>query len=258
MPSEAVVRRALEPWKYVYRFGARSGTIAYLKSRRGKGTARIELPGYPGPIELRRGSSDVSVFDEVFISREYDLDIDPGPAPLIIDAGANVGYASVFLAREYPAARILAIEPDRANFDLLHRNTRFYEGVRAIHGALWCESGQVRIEDQMAEPWALRVVPAKDDDPLAVPAVTIPELLRAEDRDRIDLLKIDIEGSERELFSAGYESWLGLVETMVIELHDWARPGASKSVFAAVSRFDFAQSIAGEKLVFSKVQSEGV
>lgn len=48
----------------------------------------------------------------------------------IIDAGANIGLTSVYLANRFPNARILALEVDQQNFELLAENARPYPTSR--------------------------------------------------------------------------------------------------------------------------------
>ena len=86
-------------------------------------------------------------------------------------------------------------------------------------------------------------------------AVTIPGILREMDAARIDILKLDIEGAEYELFKTGAESWLGAIRQIVIELHDRYRPGCSQVFYAAIGRFPFAQEIRGEN-IFIKLGDE--
>ena len=67
----------------------------------------------------------------------------------------------------------------------------------------------------------------------------------------LDLVKIDIEGAEKELFENGYEKWLPKTRVLVVELHDRMKPGCSKSVFSAICQYDFSFSHKGENLIFT-------
>ena len=69
-----------------------------------------------------------------------------------------------------------------------------------------------------------------------VRAVTVPEIMRQHDLPGIDLLKVDIEGSEMEVFSHA-DTWIGSVNAISIELHDRFRPGCSSVFFQAVEDF---------------------
>ena len=62
--------------------------------------------------------------------------------------------------------------------------------------------------------------------------------------------KMDIEGSEREVFSIDAEHWLPITKCIIIELHDRMKDGCSTAVFKALSQFNFECTIKGENLVF--------
>ena len=72
------------------------------------------------------------------------------------------------------------------------------------------------------------------------------------DWDHIDILKLDVEGAEKEIFSSNYEDWLPKTKVLIIELHDRMRKGCSKVVFSAISEYNFSLDISGENLVFTK------
>ena len=68
--------------------------------------------------------------------------------------------------------------------------------------------------------------------------------------DTLDVLKLDIEGSEKEVFEKNVEEWLPFTKMLIIEIHDNMRKGASKSVFTAISKYDFTFTMHHENLVF--------
>jgi len=67
--------------------------------------------------------------------------------------------------------------------------------------------------------------------------------------EEIDLLKIDIEGAEKELFSTNYESWLPKTKVLYIELHDRYRKGTATSFFKAICQYDFSIFLGRENLI---------
>src|SRR4051812_37569988 len=90
-------------WAYLSwardRFGA---TQAITRWRPGL----VSVPVHNGlQVLLRPGTTDQVVYDEVFRSGEYDLHL--GDPKVIIDAGAHLGFAAIYLAERYPSARII-------------------------------------------------------------------------------------------------------------------------------------------------------
>ena len=84
-----------------------------------------------------------------------------------------------------------------------------------------------------------------------VRAVTVKELLEHAGASRVDLVKIDIEGSELELFSENTD-WVASVGMLVLELHDRFRPGCREALDRALARsgVHFRESHRGEDVVF--------
>ena len=72
--------------------------------------------------------------------------------------------------------------------------------------------------------------------------------------DELDVVKLDIEGAEKEVFRAGFESWLPKTRLLIVELHDRMVPGCSKSLFDAVSKYDFDCETRWENLIFYNKQ----
>ena len=97
---------------------------------------RIEIPRLRHPFILRAGTSDVNVFEQIFVNREYDFKLHNYPG-LIIDGGANIGLASIRFANKFPRAEIIAVEPDNSNFEMLIKNTANYENIRLIKSGIW-------------------------------------------------------------------------------------------------------------------------
>jgi FkbM family methyltransferase len=242
-------RQALRYWN---RFGFINGSrmLTDILLRQG----RIRLPHYKTSLLARNDTSDVMVFEKVFLDQEYDFPVPDLQPKLIIDAGANVGYVSIFFAAKYPEARILAIEPEESNYELLVRNTAQYPNITPIQAALWNKKGRVRIDNPGEEKWAFRVTETDSTGGAEIEALTIQDLLSLAGTDYIDILKIDIEGAEKELFESNYETWLGKVGVMMIELHDRFVVGCSRSFYRAVGQYQFNQSIKGENLILVKYE----
>jgi len=178
---------------------------------------QAELPQFSFPLYLRAGTSDPQVFDEVILHRAYDFALPPD-AGFIIDAGANVGVASIFFANRYAKAKLVAIEPASDNVAILHRNVDPYGRIEVKNAGLWHRVEPLRITNPAMDFWSLSVdacAPEESD----FQGITIPDLLREYGMPMIDILKIDIEGSERQLLFQGETDWLRRVKLLIVELH---------------------------------------
>jgi FkbM family methyltransferase len=176
-----------------------------------------------GTVSCRAHTSDLGVFRQIFIDREYRCLDDVRDPKLIIDCGANVGYASAYFLARFPQSRVIAVEPDASNFAVLQENLAPYSGrTTLIQSGVWStETGLVMSEETFADgrEWAYTVRPSRAGETPTMQAVDIGGLLSRSGFERICILKIDIEGAEREVFRTNYQSWIDKVDRLVIELH---------------------------------------
>jgi len=176
----------------------------------------LRIPQYPHPIFIRGGqSSDAVALYEVLVTQEYALTTLLHSPAFIVDGGANVGMASLYFLNQYPTARVIAVEPDAANLELCRMNLAPYGNrVTLIHGAIWKSEGRLTLETGQQE-WVSRV---REDESGSIEAFTMQSLIARGDG-KVDLLKLDIEGSEREVFGPDAQEWLPSVQNIAIELH---------------------------------------
>lgn len=209
-----------------------------LKLMFGKGEIKILLREIQHPIVLRPGTSDVPLLYHIFGEEEYNVKPKKEPT-FIIDAGANVGFTAIYFANKFPQARIIAIEPEESNFKLLQKNTEAYPNVRCIKAGLWNSNAKLRITNlEKNSKWGFQVEEVDDDGPDTCQAISINDLLAEEKKKEIDIAKIDIEGSEKELFNKNTQ-WLSKTNLIVIEFHDRMKPGSSKPFWEAVQGMNF-------------------
>lgn len=201
---------------------------------------KTSVPRVKHPLYLRIGSSDVPLFREILVNTsEYECELSKSPR-VIVDAGANVGFASVFYANKYPEARIIAIEPDASNYEMLRKNTACYSNIVPVHAALWKDNSELVLEDPGTGSWGFQTRDKQESDAakkkVLVPGITIDMLMARYQIDYIDMLKVDIEGAEKEVFE-NPAFWIDKVGVIAIELHDWCRLGCSHSVYSAARDF---------------------
>lgn len=187
----------------------------------------------------------------IFLHEEYRLQIENFRPRLILDCGGNIGCAAVYFANKYPAAQIYSIEPERDNFTLLRYNTAFYDNIHPIKSALWDKETFIRVEDRGFGKWGFMTFETTAADPAAIKTATVGRMLADSGFDEIDLLKVDIEGAEKEIFSApDVDDWLSKVNVLTIELHDHMKRGCSYAFFKAISKYNWFFAFRGENLIF--------
>lgn len=222
------------------------GAIAFLQQRRA-GRALLELPvrGLRTLVYCRATGSDFVVLRQVLGGKDSAVTID-GPAKLVIDAGANVGYSSLLFWMRYPGATIVAIEPDQSNCEIFTKNCGSYDNIHLVPGAVWHESTALTITNPEAAAFGFQVSDAPSQREIIVRGYTLSEIIRSYGGQRVSLLKLDIEGTERTLFTSGDRDWLSMVDQMVVELHDRFAPGCAEALDSLVRNIPHTREVRGE------------
>ncbi len=183
---------------------------------------------------------------------KYHRLVKSGRKPLIIDCGGNIGLASLWFAAHYPQAQVVVIEPDSGNLELLKLNiAAFGDRITILPGAIWSRSASLKIVNPSAGYAAFRVSEVKDDTELAnsIRGYTVKEIMEYTGGEYPFIVKLDIEGSQSELFRNNTE-WVEKTALIILELDDWLFPwqGTSRSFFACVSNYPFEYLISGENI----------
>lgn len=229
------------------KLGLRDAINTYYNLRLKK-SGRIKLSFLKHAFQIRMGNqADMETFNEVLLRRAYNIQTGFTP-DTIIDAGANIGLTSIFYASKYPAAKIIAIEPAPHNFELLKQNTSQYSNVSCIQAALWHEPTQLSLTDPGRGDNSLRV--AAEHTTKDTLGITIQDICKKHNIEKIDILKIDIEGAEKELFSKGYENWLPNTRLIIIEIHDKIDSDISGIVQNAIDKYNFTKTVKGANTVY--------
>jgi FkbM family methyltransferase len=236
---------------YLNRFGFFKGLNLYflLKSKR-KRVVCIQIPQTKHPIYLRLGTSDRKVFNNIFVYGEYDA-VELGFSPNnFLDGGGNIGLAAVYFANRYPQMQILSVEPESENFKILLQNTAPYATIKTVKAGLWSRPTHLEIRDTGGGEWGFTVEETDTQTPGSVRAESIGDLMEQNAGKPFDVVKLDIEGSEAEVFRANTEQWLPKVRALIVELHEWMKPGSSASFIAATSVYNYRKTVAGEYDVY--------
>ncbi len=188
-------------------------------------------------VFLRLHSTDILVLYTVFVREEYRWT--PSRTPVvIIDAGAYVGYSAAYFAERFPQARILALEPDSANYEMLRLHAASYPRITAIHSALWSHAGHVLMNDTGSGEWGYSLVAARDAarESATVATTTVDGVMQEYGVEAISLLKMDIEGAEKTVFDHCLP-WIDTVDTIAIEVHERLHRGCREAFETATSGF---------------------
>jgi len=184
---------------------------------------------------VRTMDSDLFVLSQIFGWEEYRIDsnrlkilrnivskwLDAGLTPVIIDAGANVGYSSLYFYDTFPGVCILSIEPDPTSFSVLKLHTQAYSHIKPVNAALWSHDRGLELMSSDTGSWGTQVT-----EGAGVPSNRLDALIGEIPNARTLIIKLDIEGAEREVVESCPEIFID-TKCIVVEPHDFKTPGSA-------------------------------
>jgi FkbM family methyltransferase len=195
---------------------SRNATFAFGWGEPG---ARKTLPWKKHNITYRSKTSDLAHIERLLLLGErceYNLprNIEPN---YILDAGGNIGLATLFFAEYFPKTTIVCCEPAKENIELLKLNTSHLPNVKVLHCALGNKPGFGSITQRNASNYAnLKVIESGRGD---IPIYDYKELLKVSGIPGFDFIKLDIEGSEYAFISSLDDHELAQCKWIVGEVH---------------------------------------
>ena len=216
-------------------------TAAYL------GLSRLP---YPYILHLRAGEqvrleepTDLKTFWQVFLRKVYRVE---AADRLIVDVGANIGLFTLYAARQAPRAQIVALEPFPATFGRLSATVREHNlesRVTCLNYAAAGESG-VRVMRDVAVPSQRRslATPSTDLPGTPVCGKTLEQILDENHLLQVDLLKMDIEGSEYEVLLGAPQRTLKQIGRLALEYHGDSAPYSKQQLFEHLGLTGFSVS----------------
>eukprot|EP00270_Netrium_digitus_P002884 TRINITY_DN13255_c0_g1_i2.p1 TRINITY_DN13255_c0_g1~~TRINITY_DN13255_c0_g1_i2.p1 ORF type:complete len:418 (+),score=91.91 TRINITY_DN13255_c0_g1_i2:272-1525(+) len=216
---------------------------------------------------LRRNSSDILVVRQLFENSEYSVVRPEWKFKSILDAGANVGIATAIFATKFPQARIVSVEASQHNYEILVKNVQHFSNVMPICAGLWSKVTSLSLvrgnrNIDLPPEWGFMVMESdKAPEGQAVEStllgVSVPFLLKLAGLRAFDFLKIDIEGSELQLFTPSSSNnlhWAEMAKLVAVEPHNDMRPGSGDAVVNFYSeradKFEQLSEFTGEYIVY--------
>lgn len=226
--------------------GFRNAWRLFASMRSGSALRSLHVRSLNRPIYYR-SSADRGAVAHLFLPGTKIVDTPSLPVRVIVDAGANIGMETIRMRHFHPQARLVAIEPDRNNFDVLRMNVAGLDQVKVLPNGIWStETGLCVLPGETNEGFSVR--PAQAGEAPDLDAITMNDLLEQVGGE-IDILKMDIEGSEFEVFLRNTE-WVDHVKVFIFECPDRDHPGAAAQMFRALSHLPLDTFISGgENLV---------
>lgn len=211
----------------------------------------VRLKQIKHPIWIRTNTSDICLIFSISLAGEYDLKYPmKGTDELtIIDAGANIGLFSIEMVNKFPKSFILAIEPDLENYKLLEKNTKEYPNIICINKGLWSEECWLKVHTEL--PAYGITVEKVDKQNADIEAIDVHYLIEKYKLSAIDIMKMDIEGSEYPIFTNNNLIWISMVRMFIIEPHDYLFSGCRKQINRVLTTYyNFELFEHGEDIIY--------
>ena len=198
---------------------------------------------------VRSCSTDFEVALSALALGEYD-GIQISTVDVIFDAGANIGSSAIAFRKLFPTATIICIEPEPGNIEILKKNAGKLGNVEIVEAALAADTNPRPLFNRGTGAWGFTVTESDQvtsEVEESVSCVTVSSILEIHELDHIDILKLDIEGGEKEVLESS-ESWIESVKVVLAELHDRITPGCTDAFENATKYFEKSY-VLGEKVV---------
>jgi len=212
--------RSIENWWvfFLYKFRLQTEDQLLLQSRNG-----VVIP-----IPLRL----LHTFKEIFLETCYVHGLNKlyqiPKNPVILDIGANAGYFTLFAAARFSNPRIFAYEPIPFNYQQLERNTSLNKqiDIKSFQRAVAAEPGQATMIVEGSQCYSTTAHIARETPPglnndqlIEVACTTLADILKDNQLERCDFLKLDCEGAEYEILLKCADDCLSRISVMAIEIH---------------------------------------
>ncbi len=183
------------------------------------------------------------IFKEIYMENIYQIELIKlyvrGSSPVIVDIGANAGYAATFFLSHFPQARVISFEPLPTNFELLSKNQKQNEFLnwQISPKAVGKSNGKISLFFQKSK--GLTPVSSiyadfdnNNQDCIEVEMVSLSQIFQDFSLSQIDLLKLDCEGAEYEILYHTPQEYLNKIRLIVMETHHRNNENGNKETLA--------------------------
>lgn len=168
----------------------------------------------------------------------------------ILDCGANIGDETMRFALHHPSAEIISVEADPENYKILNSNFQDVSRITTVNAAVWDSDTELYVfKKPDGNPEASWVSEKPSDT--SIQALCIQSLMNIKNWKKIDVLKFDVEGAEKKIFSGNTE-WLKSVNCLIFEVPDSDAPGTTQLIFEKIKDNQWSATAIGECLVLIK------
>jgi FkbM family methyltransferase len=175
-------------------------------------------------IAIRQNLWDAEIVREIFFEQPYTRHLRLPPDPVVVDVGGYIGDFALYAVHYLGAGRVVTYEPTHENFAMLEHNVErndFGDRVTAVREAVG-DADEIVLNVEKLDGDEVHVSPYwyPEAERRTLPSVTLADLLDTHGLDTVDLLKVDCEGGEYDIFPATPDDVLDRIENIAFEYHE--------------------------------------
>lgn len=194
-------------------------------------------------VLLRMNNCDLPLLSDIFSTDECEIHLSWTPKT-VVDLGANIGLTALKLQKQFPVARLIAVEPDTHTAEMCATNLKHLPDCIVLHRAVGFEAARVVCTNPQAQATSRRFSACHDDQLAGVDTISIGAILAQYKCPRPILIKMDIEGAEEECFQHASE-WLESVQAVLVEPHS---ERIEETICRTLTKHGFSIQKIGEKI----------
>ena len=190
-----------------------------------------------------------------FFTPQIDFDTKNDKPNIIFDIGANIGIETFRFRKLFPFSKIISIEANKENFNILKKNLDQDKNVVTLNLGIWNEKTKLKLKKSnknSSQSFSYEKLDSNEKGEEFIDADTIQGVIDKFSISEIDILKIDVEGAENFIFDNSCDFWISKVKTIIAECPDSDAPFTTIKIFESFKRNNlfFNTYINGENLVF--------
>jgi FkbM family methyltransferase len=175
-------------------------------------------------FQVRVNTSDRFIVWEIWKARVYDdARLPIGVGDVVIDIGAHIGAFAVRAARLAHRGQVYAYEASSNNYALLTKNRQLngLENLHVTNRAVSNRHGMLPFYTVAGNGALGSLVQTMNDSREQVQAMPFTDIIAEHGIERVDLLKVDVEGAEYDILLNGPDDMLAKVQRVVLEYHEF-------------------------------------
>lgn len=196
----------------------------YLRALTQKDLGTVTLKTHDGlSVTIRQNIWDARIIKEMFFDKPYIRHVNLSANPIIVDIGGYIGDFSIYAAKYLNADRVIVYEPTAENFRILKQNIQsnaFEDRIIAVNKAV-SNSAEIMLNVEIQESNEVHASGYwyPDAEHRKIPSITLSDVLAEHQLNSVDLLKVDCEGGEYDIFPAVTDETFSSIRNIVFEYH---------------------------------------